>query len=340
MKKIFILSFIFTFAVCNIYAAENHRIKFHITGGGTSVSASAKQAMEDNAVQLLTMLSEAQEKGSSSLNFNGINISEDAKTSIKNLWRHVPLKIRNTNGSAPEVLENLLTMTALNNYQVRNFPVYLFPEETPDESKASSVSINFSSSGRIEDFNIAIDKNEYDSLLQGALSVQNKENIAMIIYWMDQLKTAYETKNLKYLESLFDKDALIITGVRKAQRSGIETQFADKETFEYFEKNRSQYMASMKRVFNNNKVIRVNFKDQDYAFDVTSTIKFPDGNTAPRYYMVWCTQEWNATRYSDVGRLFLLWDFKNPEKPVILVRAWTHPDDPKQFDIDDFELNM
>ncbi len=63
-----------------------------------------------------------------------------------------------------------------------------------------------------------------------------------------------------------------------------------------------------------------------------------NGEVTPRYYMVLCTQASRGTKYTDVGRLFILWDFKNPDKPVILVRAWTDPDDPKQFSDEDFKL--
>ena len=34
------------------------------------------------------------------------------------------------------------------------------------------------------------------------------------------------------------------------------------------------------------------------------------------------TISWSTKTYSDAGYMFLLWDFRNPESPQILVRTW------------------
>ena len=40
------------------------------------------------------------------------------------------------------------------------------------------------------------------------------------------------------------------------------------------------------------------------------------------YYGVTLHQKWHSTNYSDEGYVFLLWDFRNEERPVIHVRTW------------------
>lgn len=338
--KTFATSLIIAIAsVFSLIGAESNVIEFKIIGGGSSLSAATKTAMENNVVNLLTMMSEAQQRGSKALNFKGISITDAAKSSILQLWKYQPLKVESDDGVAPYVGENLLSLGNLHSYQVRNIPVRLYPVDTPDKSKYSEISINFSSNGTITDFNISIERSQYNKLIEEAHTVQDLENRKMLVYWMDQLKMAYESKDLNFLKSLFDQDAVIITGVRASQKAGKMAEFKQVETFDYFVKTREQYMSSMSKVFRNNKEINVNFKDQEYGYNATILVPDGQGSKMPRYYMVWCTQEWNATRYSDVGRLFLLWDFKNPEQPVILVRAWTHPDDPKQFSDEDFMLS-
>lgn len=327
--------------VFGLHAAESHVIYFEIKDGGSRVTASGKRAIENNIVKLMTMLSEAQAKGSKSLNFSGIPITPAAKSTILQLWKYQPLKVWTDDPDiVPTVREPLLNLSNLHSYQIRNIPVRLFPIETPGKDKYSEIAINVRADGTIEDFNITMNKSQYNELIKQARTVQDLENIKVLSHWMDQLAMAYASKNLDYLRSLFDTDAIIITGVRSSSKKPVDVaNFMTKETFDYYVKNRDQYMASMKRVFNNNKEIRVEFKDQDYGYNPGVLVKNNDGESTPRYYMVWCTQEWNATNYSDKGKLFVLWDFKDPENPVIMVRAWTHPDDPKQFSYKDFTLS-
>jgi len=340
--KTFFISAIMTFAgMFSMMAAESHVLEFSIIDGATNLSASSKHAIENNLVKLMTMMSDAQERGSKSLNFSGIPISQTAKTTILQLWKYQPLRVwTDDEGVAPLIRENLLNIYAVRSYQVRNIPVRLFPKEAPVEGKYSEVAINFSANGTIEDFNITIERQQYERLLKDANTVQDLENRKMLAYWMDQLKMAYESKDINYLNKLFDKDAVIITGVRATKHTGFDVPFKTEEKFNYFVKTREQYMKSLKNVFRQNKEIRINFKDQEYASNDVVLVTDINGEKMPRYYMVWCTQEWNGTRYSDVGRLFVLWDFKNPEQPCIMVRAWTHPEDPKQFNFDDFTLNQ
>ncbi len=338
-KKIIIVFLWSIMTIISAFAAESHVLEFQIIGGGNNLSTLSKRNMENNVIKLLTMMSDAQAQGSKTLNFKGIDISEKAKSTILQMWKYQPLRIWADEGVPPLITENLLNLNAVNSYQVRNIPVRLFPLETPGKDKYSEVAINFSSNGMIQDFNITIERNQYDNIIKEAQTVQDLENRKMLAYWMDQLKMAYESKDLNYLNMLFDDDAMIITGVRTVKRTGAEVKFQNIETFDYYVNNKSQYLNKLRNVFRNNKVINVNFKDQEYGCNENTTITDKFGEEMPRYYVVWCTQDWHGSAYSDTGRLFVLWDFKNPDQPTILVRAWTSPSDPKQFDIDDFILS-
>lgn len=295
--------------------------------------------MERNLVKLMTRLSESQSKGAKTLDFSDIKITPAAQGVINQLWRHQALRVWTDDETVvPYVEAVLLRINGANSYQIRNVPVHLFDRESSGSRKYSEAAVSFSADGAIVDFNITIDKQQYDRLIQGSRSVTDLENRKMMIYWMDQLKMAYESKDLDYLNSLFDKDAVIITGVRSKQRTGVETKFKTTENFNYHVKSRDQYIQSLKKIFKINKHIRLQFLDQEYACNSSEIITDANGDEMPRYYCVWCVQDWSATKYHDVGNLFVLWDFKNPEKPVILARVWSKLEDNKRFTFEDFVL--
>lgn len=341
MKTIIIGFIVLLAGAFAVNAAESNVLEFEIVGGTNGISPSVKRAMEENTVKLLTMLSDKQRSGAKAPDFSGISISPDAQNTIRQMWKYQPLRVwADIDNTLPLIQENLLRIQGVNSYQVRNIPVRIFPKDTPGKDKRSEVAINFSPDGTIVDFNITMEKSQYNKLIEDAINVQDVENRKMLAYWMDQLKMAYDSKDLKTLMQMFDKDAIIVTGVRATSKLEMnqENLFLSKPKFNYYLKNYEQYMQSLKDVFQKNKNITVVFKDQEYGYNEVIRMFGENGEVTPRYYMVWCTQDWRGTKYSDVGRLFILWDFKNPDKPVILVRAWTDPDDPKQFSDEDFKL--
>lgn len=343
MKSIIISVLMLLAGAIAVNAAKSNVLEFDITGGTYGISPSVKRAMEENTVKLLTMLSDRQLAGSKTLDFSGISISPVAQTTIKQMWKYQPLRVWVDDGDElPLIQQNLLRIQGVNSYQIRNIPVRVFPNDTPGKNRKSEVAINFSPNGTIVDFNITIEKSQYENLLADAVSVQDVENRKMLAFWMDQLKMAYDSKDLPTLMKMYDKEATIVTGVRATRKANInpEALFVSNAKYNYYVKNYEQYMQSLKDVFKKNKNITVDFRDQEYGYNEIITMTDENGEVTPRYYMVWCTQDWKGTTYSDVGRLFLLWDFKNPDEPVILVRAWTEPDDPKQFSDQDFTLSL
>jgi cysteine synthase len=39
-------------------------------------------------------------------------------------------------------------------------------------------------------------------------------------------------------------------------------------------------------------------------------------------YGVTVHQKWTSSRYKDEGYVFMIWDFRNPDRPQIHVRTW------------------
>ena len=103
----------------------------------------------------------------------------------------------------------------------------------------------------------------------------------------------------------------------------------------YVKSNKKQYLTRLASVFRANKHIRV-------IFDEIKVMKHP---AKANYYGVTLKQGYSSDNYSDVGYLFLLWDFNNPEMPQIHVRTW-QPDkigdeplpEEEIFTCDDFDI--
>lgn len=287
--------------------------------------------MERQVTNLLTMLNEAQEQNKKSLNFKSINISDDARQTILQLWNYQHMRV----WQWEEDEEPYISVTCLrfNNteYQVRNIPLQLFPIKGTLDNDYTEICINFDRQGKIVDFNITMETQQYQEIVKGAVDVQDEYNRKLLAHWMEQLATAYNRRDINFFENVFSEDALIITGVRKIERKATEVRIADQERYEYNIKTKREYLDKLKnQIFNVNinPSINIVFTDQKYRRHGGS----------PRYYIVDATQHWNTTSYSDVGHIFLIWDFKDPERPQILVRVWQHPDDTKQFSARDFNL--
>ena len=80
----------------------------------------------------------------------------------------------------------------------------------------------------------------------------------------------------------------------------------------YAEAAKEDYLARLEKVFQTNRKINVRFTD----FRI---MRHP---STDGIYGVQLRQRYQADRYSDDGYLFLLWDFRNPERPLIHVRTW------------------
>ena len=91
-------------------------------------------------------------------------------------------------------------------------------------------------------------------------------------------------------------------------------------------------MTNLAAVFKANKRINV-------LFDEIKVARHP---AKEDFYGVTLKQGWQSDNYSDIGYLFLLWDFTNPDAPQIHVRTW-QPDEfieagGEVFTVDDFDI--
>ena len=137
--------------------------------------------------------------------------------------------------------------------------------------------------------------------------------------YVDRFRTAYCTKNIKFLQQVFSDDALIITGnviTTKTAEGGMRTKV------QYKKQNKQEYLANLRRAFARNKFIDVKFTEigEGGIDGGCNTITRSSNN--PNMYGVRLHQAWRSSNYDDDGYVFLLWDFTNEDAPVIHVRTW------------------
>lgn len=313
-----------------VAAAAQQETKLTLIDGISDFTVQAN--MENNVTKLLTQINKANQLNSFSVNFEGIGISREAKNSIDKLWENEHFMCQDE-----EVVE--VCITTRTGYQVRNIPIVVFPNDDKANKGYQEVVLNFDKKGNITTFNYAINPELYSNLVKKYTQNKNYEvtdvdERVQIVNFVEQFRTAYNQKDMAFLQKIFSDDALIITGhVVKAKTRDVDIR----PQVVYKKQDKGQYLSNLQKAFNITKYIKVNF-------DELTIVSHP---TQKGIYGVTVKQNWNTNRYSDEGYVFMLWDFKNPKKPIIHVRTWqpTYLDNDKKqrstekvFDLGDFEL--
>ena len=283
---------------------------------------------------ILTAFNNAQgnERG---LALSHLDISPQVQETIMKLWADCPFRCAET-----EVVERAIK-TPRGEYQVRNIPLVMMPIEGQSKGvswkKYQEGVFTLDKDGMIIDFHLALDADLYLKVMASATEVDDFIRRQLILEYVERFRNAYCLKDMTFLEQIFSDDALIITGkVVKQVKSDINRTSLNNQKIEYSKQNKKQYLTNLARVFQNNKRINV-------IFDEIKVVKHP---AKADFYGVTLKQGWQADRYSDVGYVFLLWDFTNPDAPQIHVRTW-QPDkfdngqpvpEEEIFSIDDFDV--
>ena len=286
-------------AMMQTAAAE--AVKFTINDGISS--GSIKKQMERNVSALLSEL-RAASAAQRSVNYEDVGITEEAKQQVDMLWMNIHFACEE-----PEVVERCLTTAT--GYQVRNIPLVMTPldGETIKDDYQEAV-INFDKQGKIVSFFFTIGMNMYSKVMQNSNEISDVRRRMAILDYVEHFRTAYNMKDMPFLQQVFSDDALIITGqVVKVQKSEV---FPSGNKVIYKKQTKKQYLTNLGNAFRASKYIKVNFDD----------IKVVAHPTKDNVYGVTLHQEWNTNRYSDEGYVFMIWDFSNEDAPKIHVRTW------------------
>lgn len=300
MKK-FILIYFLLFSQM-IVCAQLETTQLVITDGISN--AMVKQQIEQNVSHFLVACNEAVMSGKKP-KFED-ELTADAKEVLKELWKTSPMIC------PVSKIEEICLETSNGGYQIRNIPISMMAAE--DDGKEQELVFNLTSNGVIDDISIAIDENRYKEIMAEHESVEDLFRRQIIVDFVENYRTSYNRKDLKYIESVFSDNALIITGkvVREKPKSDHALRTLSQEKIVYQKRTKKEYIENLKKVFAGNKYINV-------LFDEVEVIQHPK---LTDIYGVTLKQEWNTNRYRDVGFIFLMIDFQDENRPLIQVRTW------------------
>lgn len=235
----------------------------------------------------------------------------------------------------PDGHEIFNSLIRYGNARVLNFGELNF-YELGDEVYARSVPMVFSFKGNKRQFveNIVFtfngDKKICDlSFSLGKETVQGivgqtgwiEEARIILISFLENYKTAYALKRLDYISSIFDNDALIITG-RVLKNVKGPNEYSNNRYVSLTRQSKANYIKNLSRVFESQEYINIQFSDCE-------VMKLGKGE---QLFGIKIRQEYFSTTYSDSGYLFILVDLRDYQRPVIHVRTWQDEPD-KDFGV-------
>jgi hypothetical protein len=325
MKKLLFTFMMGLFAI----SAKADNVTFSVSDGIDN--AAIKSKIESTVSKMLTEINLAQAAGRD-LNFSAMGVAQRVQQSMSMLWENSPFKCTDD-----EIVEHCITTGT--GYQVRNIPLEMKPtgEREFGEDEYQEAVISFDKQGNVESFYLSISMNLYMNVIKSNLELTDLRRRQLILDYVEQFRTAYNQKDINFLNQVFSDDALIITGtvIQQKHSEGFSTP-----KIKYNKLSKEQYIQKLRGVFARNSYIKV-------TFDEIEVMRHP---VNPNFYGVTLLQGWTAGKlkgedYHDEGYLFLLWDFTNESAPQIHVRTW-QPDKigdkplPKDevFSLSDFDI--
>lgn len=326
MKKLLLLAFAIQLSLST---SAYDKVTLVINGG--TDNAALKAQIENTVSQFITSINQLQEENAESLQFTSLPISDEALRELNMLWQN-----EHFHCVEEEIVEPLITIG--NGFQVRGIPL-IVNLKGQDELIYQEAVISFDRNGVITSIYYTIDPALYSKLTKTYLTdkrreVTDIEQRMMILNYVEHFRTAYNQKDLTFLEQVFSNDALIISGhVIKTRHSELNPTGVK---IEYIQRSKREYVNHLKKVFRYNGYVKVVFDD----------VLITAHPTLDSIYGVTVHQKWNSSHYSDEGYVFMVWDFRNPDEPQIHVRTW-QPEflnkklriDPRDvFTLGDFDL--
>lgn len=240
-------------------------------------------------------------------NLKNIELTEDARHAILSIWETSPFQC-----AKALHLDNIIKRRD-GTHEFRNIPLIMKFADSIDK-KQEGVLI-FNSKGHIDNLYLTNTDVQWSYILVDRKNVEDLRKLEFIKDFVENFRTAYNRRDIDFLNLVFSDDALIITGkVVKVYTISEEKIISNipKEKIIYNKQSKSEYISGMKRIFSSNSYLNIKFNE----VEILQHPKFPD------YYGVTVKQNWNSSRYRDEGYVFLLIDLRDENSPIIHVRTW------------------
>lgn len=307
MKRLLFLTIVFLWPIISSQNAMAYNKVRLIINDGIS-NPQLKQRMEQAVSAVMTEVNRSYDAKVERLQMPSQYMSAEALNDLNRLWAND--RFRCVEG---EVVERCLTTR--DGYQIRGIPLIVRAARGGEDLGYQEAVFCFDGRGVISNVFYTIAPEIYSRLRIEQMSKSRNEvtdirDRMMILEYVEHFRTAYNQKDLQFLNQVFSEDALIITGrVIKTRKSEVVPTGSK---IVYTTQTKRQYLENLARAFRSNSYIKV-------AFDDVKIVEHP---TIYGIYGVTVHQRWNSSRYSDEGYVFMMWDFRNPDLPQIHVRTW------------------
>lgn len=280
-------------------------VKVYIDDGISD--ASLRQTMESNATHLLSSFNSTIISGKTRLKLTETSFTKDGLECVRSMWESSAMMC-----PVSSITEKCLSLGEGKGYQIRNLPVTMLAAD--DDVQEQELVINFKPTGEIDNVLVALEQHRYVDIISANISVKDLVRRQTIIEFVENFRTSYNRKDIDYINSVFSNDALIITGkvVKVKDNSDNMLQALGTEQVQYQTSTKEEYIKNLKRCFSRNAYINLKFEELE-------VVRHP---IYEHIYGVTLKQYWNSSNYSDVGYLFLMIDFTDPNLPCIQVRTW------------------
>ena len=269
-----------------------------------------KASVENSASVLLSTLNATVIAGKSKIKFekeNELLFTKDGRKCLDEMWSSSAMMC-----PVSQVTEKGISMQN-GIVQVRNIPITVLAAD--DDNCEQELVICFNENGQIDNIMIALEEHRYLDVINAQISVKDFHRRQAIIDFVENFRTAYNRKDIDYINNVFSDNALIITGkVVKIdkKKQDLTAQSLNNEQIQYQKSTKEEYINNLKKCFKNNSYINL-------IFDDIEVMRHPKRDDI---FGVTLKQHWNSSNYSDVGYLFLMINFEDELNPSIQVRTW------------------
>lgn len=332
-------------------AQENQSVSVRITVGIKDKDLKSK--MEYNSSTLLSNLNSAVQKNAKNVKLDNKIATPEAKKKIDALWeatklfcteseiitvcrttasgelqiRKIPVKMRRAKD--PDAEAELLSLNFNQEGQISDVSINInieMPEQYESamnkeaETKTENNDINQTELETTKN-DLAADRNGNDA----AVNIDDKsqtpsESFAeenRIRDFIEKFRTAYNCRDIYYIENVYSNNALIISAKRKTMQQIpntdqiVKSLNVDKYGYDFQVSTKEKYIKALRQVFKRNEFLNVKFD----SVQVEKVAGY-------KIYGVSLYQRWNSTTYNDKGYLYLLIDCTKEDEMQVFIRAW------------------
>lgn len=278
------------------------------------------------------------------------NVPQERKSACKNVVDQIVKAIQNKNyssvkgnftdygyeiflklmqyGNARVLQQREYTYSNMNDQTVvRSVPMSFNFKQGAVKSFVEDVVFTVNADGKVDNISFGLGDVATADIMAKTMWIESVK--CMIVNFLEVYKTAFALKRLDYIESIFDDNAVIITGrVLMKKSDGDADRYASNRYVQRTRYTKAEYMDHLRASFGSKEYINIRFAH--------TMVQKAQGK---EIYGIQLKQDYYSSNYGDSGYLYLQVDMTDPSQPVIKVRTWQDQIDPevgRPYGMEDF----